>query len=268
MTHLLRTHHGGWIPQRPDRRDHLFSPTVEAQAVPPRLELDVAGIPTLDQGQQGSCTGHGPSGLVMFDQKAQGEPVVVPARGMIYYDARIPEGTTGQDAGANVRDAVAGIAKYGVCPDTEFPYSDQVFNLAPSAQDYADGKGQEAIVYEAVNYPHLNRALASGFPFTFGFTVYESFESSEVASTGIVPIPASSEQVLGGHCVWCFGYNATYSPWTAPSGRVYPPRTKACRNSWGAWGAGGAGDFYLPQAYFDLGLCSDFWVIRRLGAGA
>jgi C1A family cysteine protease len=261
--HQLKDHFGGWNPQRADHRDHQFLATVPSQALPPAVLLDVTGIPVLDQGQQGSCTGHGTSGIVMFDQKAQAEPIVVPARGMIYYDARIPEGSTGQDSGAMVRDAVAGVVKYGVCPDSEFPYNDQVFDVAPSAQDYADAKKQEALVYEAVQYPHLNAAIASGFPFVFGFTVYESFESPAVASTGIVPIPAKGEQILGGHCVWCHSYNADF---TNPAGWL-PPRTKGCRNSWGSgWGHGG--DFALPQWYFDTGQCSDFWVIRRIGAPA
>lgn len=267
MSHLLKTHYGGWIPQRPDQRDHQFLATVPEQALAAAFALDVSKIPVLDQGQQGSCTGHGPTGLVMVDQLKQGQPVVTPSRAMIYYDARIPEGTTGSDSGAIVRDAVAGIAGYGVCPDSEFAYSDQVFDVAPSTQDYADAKGQEALVYEAVVYPHLNAALASGFPFVFGFTVYESFEGDQALSTGVVPIPAKNEAVLGGHCVWCWGYNASFTtPFTAPNGKVIPPRSKAIRNSWGDVGDGG--DFYLPQYYFDTGQCSDFWTIRRTGPAA
>lgn len=260
------SNHGyGWVRQRPDARDFEFLPSVAAHNLPTAVALDVSAIPVLDQGQQGSCTGHGTAGVVMFDQQAQGETVVVPSRAMIYYDARIPEGTTGQDSGAQVRDAVGGVVKYGVCPDSEFPYSDQVFDVAPSAQDYADATKQEALVYEAVQYPHLHAALASGFPFVFGFTVYESFESQACISTGIAPIPEPGERVLGGHCVWCWGSNMSYKdPYTTASGKTIPPRYKAIRNSWGS-GVGDGGDFYLPQALFDRGDCSDFWVVRRIG---
>jgi C1A family cysteine protease len=259
--HLLKRHYGGWLAQRPDHRDHEFLPSVPRQAIPPELELEIAGIPVLDQGQQGSCTGHGSAGIVMFDQKKQGEPVVVPSREFIYWNARNIEGTPDQDSGAQVRDVVKVIAGMGAPPDSDFPYNDQVYSVRPPAQAYTDALRQEALVYEAVRYPHLNQALASGFPFVFGFTVYESFESAQVEQTGIVPIPQPGEQVLGGHCVWCWGYNTRYSGQT---GRI-PPRHKACRNSWNsAWGD--YGDFYLPQAYWDMGLCSDHWVIRRIGA--
>lgn len=265
--HQLREHHGGWIPQRPDHNDREFLPTVgRVDVAQSELGLDITGIPRINQKRQGACTGHGTAGLVMFDQKAQGEPVVIPSRAMIYYDARIPEGTTDQDAGAMVRDAVKGVAKYGVVPDSEFPYDDQVFDRRPSPTDYQDAKQQEALVYEAVQYPHLNQTIASGFPIVFGFTVYESFESEEVARTGVVPIPQPGESVLGGHCAWMHGFNARFR---ASGNDKFPPRTKACRNSWMDEGGspwGDNGDFYLPQWFFDHGQASDFWVIRRVGA--
>lgn len=267
--HLLKRHFGGWNPQLPDHRDRVFEPAFTASSAPLQFELPgIDSIPCIDQGQQGSCTGHGTAGVVMYDQLKQGEPIVIPSRAMIYYDARLPEGTTDQDSGASVRNAVAGVAKWGVCPDSEMPYSDQVFDVAPNYQQHDDAAKQEARSYEATRYPHINATIASGFPIVFGMTVYKSFEGPEVAATGIVPVPAADEQVLGGHCTWMFGYNASDSPWTAPSGRVYPPRTKAIRNSWREpdgtwWGAGG--NAFLPQPIFDWKLADDFWVIRRIG---
>ena len=257
---LLKRHHGGWIPQPPDARDFEFLPAVAVHQKPVAQFLEISAIPVLQQGQQGSCTGNATAGIVMYDQQAQGEPIVLPSRSFIYWNARQAEGTTAYDSGAAVRDAVGGVAKYGVCPDSEFPYDDRVFNVAPSAQDYTDAVRQEALVYESVRYGHLDQAIASGFPFVFGFSVYESFESPEVASTGIVPIPEPGERVLGGHCVWCYGYNSSYTK----NADWLPPRTKACRNSWGdTWGNGG--DFVLPQWFFDKGQATDYWVIRRIG---
>ena len=257
-------HWGGWNPQRPDHRDREFLASVgSVDVAQTEFILPTDDIPVLDQGQQGSCTGHGPSVLVMFDQHAQGETVTVPSRAMIYYDARKSEGTTDQDSGAQVRDALMSIVTSGVCPDSEFPYSDQVFDVAPSAQDYADAVKQEALVYEAVRYPHVNQALASGFPVVCGATLYESFESPEANSTGVIPIPQPGEQVIGGHCFAITGFNSAF---TASGNNATPPRTKKCRNSWGT-GWGDHGNFYLPQWYWDTGNVTDMWVIRRIGAG-
>lgn len=70
----------------------------------------------------------------------------------------------------------------------------------------------------------MQGCIAGGYPFVFGFTVYESFESEQVAQTGIVPMPAPGETVVGGHCVVAVGYDDS-------------KRTFIIRNSWGTgWG--------------------------------
>jgi C1A family cysteine protease len=90
--------------------------------------------------------------------------------------------------------------------------------------------------------------LASGYPFVLGFTVYDSFESDAVAKTGVVPMPARRENVLGGHAVLAVGYDDKQS-------------RLRMRNSWGrAWGV--KGYFTMPYAYlFDDNLSDDFWKI-------
>jgi C1A family cysteine protease len=97
----------------------------------------------------------------------------------------------------------------------------------------------------------LRASLAAGLPFTFGFTVYESFESEQVAETGVVPMPKSNEQIVGGHCVVAVGYDT-------------PSRRFIVRNSWGD-GWGDKGYCYLPWAFFTMSqnsLASDIWNIE------
>ena len=95
----------------------------------------------------------------------------------------------------------------------------------------------------------MKAILASGFPFVFGFTVYETFESDEVAKSGIVPMPGPSEAALGGHAVMAVGYDDASQRFLA-------------RNSWGtSWGMGGY--FTMPYSYLtDSNLADDFWVVR------
>jgi hypothetical protein len=45
----------------------------------------------------------------------------------------------------------------------------------------------------------LKGCLAEGYPFVFGFTVYQSFETPQVARTGMVPLPSLGESTVGGH---------------------------------------------------------------------
>jgi C1A family cysteine protease len=93
--------------------------------------------------------------------------------------------------------------------------------------------------------------LSLGYPFVTGFTVYESFESAEVARTGIAPLPDPDERVLGGHAILVIGYDLD-------------KKLFICRNSWGTdWGDKGI--FYLPFEYLaDTDLSSDQWTLRTV----
>ena len=95
----------------------------------------------------------------------------------------------------------------------------------------------------------MKGCLASGYPFVFEFSVYDSFESTQVAKTGIVLMPATGEKQLGGHAVLAVGYDDKQ-------------RRFIVRNSWGCgWGMGGY--FTMPYTYLsDDNLADDFWTIR------
>ena len=95
----------------------------------------------------------------------------------------------------------------------------------------------------------MKSCLAEVFPFVCSFTVYESFESDQVAKTGIVNMPKPREQVMGGHAVLAVGYN--------DAGKRF-----IVRNFWGKR-LGHAGLFTMPYDYLsDRDLSDDFWTIR------
>jgi C1A family cysteine protease len=243
----------GWIPDLPDQRDRMFSaPAATLGALPPLVDMRPQCPPVYDQGQLGSCTAQAIAGVLQFDQaKQQQADVFTPSRLFIYYNERVIEGTPGEDSGAMLRDGIKSVAKQGGPHEKLWPHVIARFRQKPSAAAYTDGAKHEAILYQRVpqSIEQLEGCLAGGYPFVFGFSVYESFESSAVARSGEVPMPGRSEALLGGHAVAVVGYDESR-------------RRFIVRNSWGtSWGT--SGYFTMPYEYLlDAGLSDDFWTVK------
>ena len=249
--------HGGygWVRDLPDARDYLYAAPMQRfpQGLPASIDLRSECPPVYDQGQLGSCTGNGIAGAVEFDQRKQGSKEFTPSRLFIYYNERVIEGTVNQDSGAQVRDGIKSVATLGVPAETDWPYDIAKFADKPPPIAYSDAKQDITKVYSRVaqNLSQMQGCLAEGYPFVFGFTVYESFESEAVAQSGEVPMPAPGESVVGGHCVVAVGYDNT-------------KRVFMIRNSWGSdWGVNGY--CFMPYEYLlSAQLASDFWTIRSV----
>lgn len=245
----------GWIPDLPDARDHLYAaPSPVMAALPPKTDLRPQCPPVYDQGQLGSCTANAIGAAIQFDRMKQSlQPNFVPSRLFIYYNERVIEGTVSTDSGAQIRDGIKSVAQQGACPEQDWPYVITKFAVQPPKADYTEALQDRAVSYSRLvqNQNLLKGCLASGYPFVFGFTVYESFESQAVAQSGVVPMPASSEQVVGGHAVMAVGYDDGSQRFIV-------------RNSWGtSWGM--AGYFTMPYAYVtDANLADDLWTIRLI----
>ena len=255
MTEPRKIAHYGWIPDLPDERDHIYAaPPQYLTALPPAADLRSQCPGMYDQGMLGSCTANAIGGAIEFDRLKQKLPDFVPSRLFIYYNERVIEGTVESDSGAQIRDGIKSVASQGVCPEPEWPYDISRFTQKPSAQAYKDAITDRAVSYQSlVQDPNqMKGCIASGYPFVFGFTVYESFESPGVAQNGHAPMPSFGERAIGGHAVMAVGYDDTHQWFLV-------------RNSWGTrWGM--AGYFTMPYAYLiQSGLSSDFWTIRIVG---
>ena len=247
----------GWIPDLPDQRDRIYAAPLLAPAVLPRsVDLRPHCPPVYDQGRLGSCTANGIGAALQFERmKQQLSPNFIPSRLFIYYNERVMEHTVDSDSGAQIRDGIKSVVKQGVCPEAEWPYVPAKFTRRPPRTAYTDALAHQVTSYRRVQQTltAMKQCLALGFPFVFGFSVYESFESPNVAHTGQVPMPGKDEQLLGGHAVMAVGYDDGTERFIV-------------RNSWGpAWGA--AGYCFMPYAYLtDSDLASDLWTIRLVEA--
>lgn len=245
----------GWLPDLPDARDHKYSaPLATLGPLPAQVDLRAQCPDVYDQGQLGSCTANAIAGAIQFDRMKQNcQPDWMPSRLFIYYNERAIEHTVGTDSGAMIRDGIKSVNKQGVCPETDWPYDIGKFTAKPVNKAYQDALQTKAVQYCGVvrSLAQMQGCLASGFPFVFGFTVYESFESDQVKQTGVLPMPSTSEQMLGGHAVLAVGYDDAQQRFLV-------------RNSWGpGWGQGGY--FTMPYAYLmESSLSDDFWTIRMI----
>jgi C1A family cysteine protease len=244
----------GWNRDMPDGRDLMYAapPEVVTQ-LPTKIDLRSGCPDVYDQGQLGSCTANSIGAALEFDQIKQGETPFTPSRLFIYFNERTIEGTVTSDSGAQIRDGVKSVNQSGAPPETDWPYDISKFADKPPQQAYDDAAKHKSILYQRVTQtlPQLKGCLAAGYPFVFGFTVYESFESQEVASTGEAPMPKAGEKQLGGHAVMAVGYDEDQQRFIV-------------RNSWGpGWGM--KGYFTLPYPYLlQDTLSSDFWTIRSV----
>jgi C1A family cysteine protease len=252
MPHKIQRY--GWVPDLPDHRDQLYSAPVAAlRAMPPKADLTAQCPPVYDQGQLGSCTANAIGAAFEFELMKQRLPDFMPSRLFIYYNERAIEGSVGTDSGAQIRDGIKAVAQQGVCPEPLWPYAIAKFKTSPPKPCYVEALKHKVSLYQRL-VPTLNQlkgCLASGYPFVFGFTVYDSFESPAVAKSGHAPMPVPAEAVIGGHAVMAVGFDDS-KQWFI------------VRNSWGpGWGL--KGYFTLPYAYLtDTNLADDFWTIRLI----
>lgn len=244
----------GWVRQLPDFRDcHIVHSDAAVASRPPSRNLADKMPPVYDQGQVGSCVGNSTAAAFEYNLTREGGGGWTPSRLFVYWNARRLEGTTDSDSGAQIRDGVRGVALWGAPKETDWPYDPDACTVKPNAHAFLEAKRNVASSYLAVrqSVDAIATTVAGGEPVVFGFSVYDYFESDEMASTGVLKMPLRSEQMLGGHAVLIVGYDDV-------------ARTFSVRNSWGAsWGK--AGYFDMPYSYAaDPQLASDFWVVRHV----
>ena len=244
-------HFRGWIPDLPDHRDFLYAdvrPT--GVRLPKSVDLRPSMSPVENQGQLGSCTANALAGALEFLEVKSGQSFVDLSRLFIYYNERAIEHSVGSDSGAMIRDGIKTLAAQGVCPEKEWPYVISTFTKKPSAKCYTDAKKHTIQTYHRIaSLAEMRACLADGYPFVFGFSVYESFESATVAKSGVLNMPKPGERQVGGHAVCAVGYDDA-------------TKRVLVRNSWGpAWGQ--KGYFTMPYDYVaNRNLSDDFWTVR------
>ena len=211
----------GWKKQQLDHRDLKYT----AYPIDPKHPIDLRPeMPQVyDQGQTGSCVGNATAGAIQYTRMAQSLPNWVPSRLFIYYNARVLEGTTDQDAGSEIRDAVKQVVKLGVCSEIEWPFDPAQLTTKPSDVSYELATHAKVIKYAAVaqKLDHLISCLNHNLPIIFGCNVFDAMESENAARSGIITMSEPDEQSIGGHAMLIVGWKpVSYTHLTLPTKRI------------------------------------------------
>ncbi len=237
------------------------------------LQMDSIGHPTsidlrkaaqnafpevFNQGDINSCTANAVSAAIYYDMVIQGwRDPFVPSRMFIYYEERDIGHTLNESkygavgATVSMKNCIKAVHRKGYCSETLWPYDVNKIYTKPSDAAYDSANMHHTYSHKWIegDLKHLKDCLASGFPFLFGITVYESFESESTRSSGMVPMPGEKEKKIGGHAVLAVGYD------DAKQHFIF-------RNSYGAdWGAVGYG--YMPYE-FVIKYGFDFWEVKKV----
>ncbi len=250
----------GWKKDLQDTdTDDLFLKLTVSDNFFPKQKFLTNLPPVYDQGHLGSCTANALSGAFEYEQIQQNLEDFVPSRLFIYYNERNIEGNVTDDSGAILSDGIKVLSTLGVCPETLWPYDIIKFSEKPYSDSYLIAKDHQVLASKKVplNLNWFKKTLNMGYPIVFGFTVFESFESPETTTSGVMSFPEKKEKSLGGHAVFCFGYDDTMKSsdgkWTG---------FLKLRNSWGEnWGD--KGNFYMPYAYLRTNFVADAWIITK-----
>jgi C1A family cysteine protease len=247
----------GYIKDKNDSRDFLARIPVKINELPLVVDPFDSSNRVEDQGQLGSCTGHGVTTALEVSLNTS----VQYSRLMAYYNAREIEGTINEDAGAQIRDVVKGLLKTGVCTENSWPYIENKFNITPDQVCYDEALEQinevtiAGLTYSrCISLEDVLFALSNKQPVIIGYYVTEQIY--KLPSSGIYAKPSKTAKFIGGHCSVVMGYDIS-SP-TASKRFVW------VKNSWG-WQWGLNGYFKMPISWFKdkRALVDDMWTISK-----
>jgi len=249
----------GEIKDPRDRRDLCYAPKAPRAKLPPKVDLRPSCPRVHEQGHPLTCTAHAVAGAFQFETRRLKLKDFPPSRLFIYYNTVALVHSQHRQA-INLRSALKAVARLGVCPENNWPFSLTKAAMAkkPNERAYRIAEHHKITRYERIMMGRRSREefvrllknrLAEGYPFVFSFLIHESFESDHVAKTGVMPMPKRGESVKGWHAVMAVGYDEHH-------------RRVLIRNSWG-WSWGLKGYFWMPYDYIaNPRMTADFWTVR------
>jgi hypothetical protein len=202
----------GWLPDLLDARDRRFAELDLPERVPLEATLLTKPVAIADQNGTGSCVGQAVAqGVRMAYRVGNSEPCPTLSALFVYFNARKLGGEKLVDDGTTLRNGIKAVQKFGICPETEWPFAKAAVNRMPdwAAFRYAhDRRGVRG--YYRIDDGDLlavKRAIANRRPVVAGWQVSPSF----VAHRGATVVGGQQTPFVGGHAMVVAGY--TVSSW-------------------------------------------------------
>jgi C1A family cysteine protease len=239
---------GGWTRDKPDPRDYLAKPTKKRGASLGDLDLRKTGFlpPVYQQYDTQSCTSMCVGAAIEYMNMKEGKPVFKPSKLFMYWNGREIGNCTNEDGGAEIRDVMKSLTRWGCAPDADFPFLRENLMVKPPEKAYQDAKKEIITQYHRITstLKDVTACLSRGQPVVFGASMFANFEEEETTKTGYIKMPKGKE--IYGHCMLIVGIQTS---------------NVIVRNSYGVeWGEQGYG--YMPVEYMENdNLTGDFWTI-------
>jgi C1A family cysteine protease len=241
----------GWIPDHPRLALARYSAQAPV-ALPAEVDLRPLCPEVWDQKRTNGCVGFMLAAMIdQIERKMGRVPKERPAPLFLYYNGREKEHSTASDCGVMIHNAVTAGAELGFSSESLCPFGENVVLERPSQAAYDEARRNDITEHMRLDRRiyDIKHSLAEGFSVGAGITIYGSFETPEVAKSGIIPMPNHGEEFKGAHAVLIVGYSMTRQVWIV-------------RNSWG-WDWGIKGYFELPFAFLmEPDLSADVQTIR------
>lgn len=220
-------------------------------SVPPVKDLRLWDGPIKDQGSEGACTGHAGSEVKEWSVRKYlphfGPLLFSPQ--YVYVKELLKDGNFPNDDGSDGTTLCEVLTGDGSCELSVYPYVAGRIVMPTPEQDANAAKHKLGAWHGLVGSRVALSVMGdpNPWPVMMGFNVYESFESNEVATTGVYVPDPYREKSLGGHEVKSSGYDVGVNPTLRP---VNCPPAILFQNSWGLnWGL--KGYFWVPLSVLD-----------------
>jgi hypothetical protein len=241
----------GWRGYIKDHRDDNFLMSMPKDIkIPEFVDNSQNASRVEDQKRTNSCVGHAVSTMMEFRTRRIGEEFVELSPAFPYWVARELAGLEKHDQGCYIRDALKGLRKRGIPQLMYCPLSEETINEKPSQMAFDDALMRTISSFHPLpTLPHMLYAISERLPVVFGASLFKSFESNEVTSTGMILHPKGWEKFIGGHALCGDSYDAR-------EGKRWVEGNNSYGEEWGM-----KGRYRIPFSYFEAGLVADAWAV-------